>query len=207
MELRVRCQERRYVWGSIARSQWMWCRPGRYMALSVSLCVRRSLWFLAVVVTKRPLLIFLKNSSVVDFQYEGKEKKINDKCGQTFKIWLYQEFYLHFVASTNPAVSCQGFLKSWGLQRCWQATAVQQQEQVAKWRQSKPLARRGGLIEARPQNGAEAPNNERSLWSLYRCGDRMFLHLGSHGGWATVPSWPEERWGTAGQRASFARGR
>lgn len=58
---------------------------------------------MAVVVTKRPLLIFLKNSTLVDFQYEGKgKKKIKDRCGQTFKIWLYQEFHLHFVASTNP---------------------------------------------------------------------------------------------------------
>lgn len=30
------------------------------------------------------------------------KKRIKDKCGQTFKIWLYQEFHLHFVASTNP---------------------------------------------------------------------------------------------------------
>lgn len=58
---------------------------------------------MAVVVTKRSLLIFLKNSSVANFQYEEKEKKIiRDKCGQTFKIWLYQEFHLQFVASTNP---------------------------------------------------------------------------------------------------------
>lgn len=33
---------------------------------------------------------------------KGRKKKIKDKCGQTFKIWLYQEFHLHFVASTNP---------------------------------------------------------------------------------------------------------
>lgn len=80
---------------------------GRDVGLGVtwhtqSLCIGSSLRFMALVVTKRPLLIFLKNSSVVDFQYEGKEKKNQDECGQTFKIWLYQEFHLHFVASTNP---------------------------------------------------------------------------------------------------------
>lgn len=33
---------------------------------------------------------------------KGRGKKIKKKCGQTLRIWLYQEFHLYFVASTNP---------------------------------------------------------------------------------------------------------
>lgn len=60
---------------------------------------------MTLVVTKRPQLIWFKSSSVVFrqiFNMKGRKKKIKNKCGQTLRIWLYQEFHLYFVASTNP---------------------------------------------------------------------------------------------------------
>lgn len=61
---------------------------------------------MVLVVTKRPLLILLKAlllclGGFLIWRKGGK--KIKNECGQTLKIWLYLEFHLHFVASTNPA--------------------------------------------------------------------------------------------------------
>lgn len=78
----------------------------------VTYMVSKSPWYtvssllsVASVVTRRQLLILLKSSFVVFrwiFNMKGKRGKIKNKCGQTLKVWLSQEFHLHFVASTNP---------------------------------------------------------------------------------------------------------
>lgn len=85
----------------------------------------------------RSLESLLKSSSFVYrwvFNMKGRKEKIKNKHDPTLEIWPYQEFHLHFVASSNPLqLLARDFLslethKDPG----WQETAVHQQEQVAK---------------------------------------------------------------------------
>ena len=91
---------------------------------------------MAFIVTKGQTVVkFAKKICCVyvGFLYEGKEGK-NNNHDPTLEFWPYQEFHLHFVASSNPLqLLARDFLslethKDPG----WRETAVHQQEQVEK---------------------------------------------------------------------------
>lgn len=112
---------------------------------------------------------------------KGRKKKIKNKCGQTLRIWLYQEFHLYFVASTNPPellardfLSLDAYGDAGKKLQCISRNRLQNEDKAPGKKQRIP--------EARPQNGAAVPSGARSLWSPSRCRERLFLHLGSHVG-------------------------